>query len=325
MSVKVGRVVEHAAKALGTPIAKFLENIEASVTPPNSRSEFSKTMTRDYKPGSIIRCSWQFASAVLDYLDEHRDDIADERSRLSAYDDCMSVLTDTVHRNKRYGFFATDILPASERASQFAGSYALVRQETGERGLIRQELLVLDHAGTAERPGRALGTLITPEIITRGIWAASDKTLTYMGWGRRQNYSIGFVAMEFVWPDDRRDLLAGILFGTSSIEGTPVVLPLLAVKLPEGVSRHAWQALCDRSDAELRREFEGCGRYKKQPADLREILDGFAIAKDTRVMTAAAMIAPLRALGKEPRSFILPGVREFAERNVVEPPEPPAP
>lgn len=321
MSIKIGRVVEHAARALGAPVDTFLKAIEEFGTPPNGRSEFSKTMSRDYVPGSDIRCTWQFASVVLDYLDLRRLEVVDSDSYRLVYGDCMAVLKEGVHRSRRYSHFATDILPGSERATQLAGGYALIRQETGEKGRMRQELLVLDRAGPAERPARTLGTLITPEIITRGIWTASEKTLTYMGCGRKQNYSIGFVAMEFVWADDRRDLLAGILFGTSSIEGTPVVLPLLAIKLPEVISRSAWQVLCDRPDAELRREFGGCGRYKKEPSELRDILDGFAIEKDTRVMAAGAMIAPLRALEKEPSSFILPGVSTFVAQNVTAPSE----
>ena len=323
MTLYVGQVVLQASRALGVSAAQFLEAIRIFGTTPDSRSEFSKTMQRDYHPGAgkEIRCTWQFSAAVLDYLDRHHSEIVDEESYRLVYRDCMRLITHQDHRNRRYAYFATDVLPGAERAHWFAGVYALIRQETGEKGRMRQEVLVLDHAGAIERPGRALGTLITPEIVTRGIWAASEKTLTYMGCGRREVYSIGFVSMEFVWPDDRRDLLAGILFGTSSIEGTPVVLPVLAVKLEISASRLALQALCDRPDAELRRLFGQAGRYQDEPAELRAILDGFAIQKETRVMTAAAMISPLRALTNEPGTFILPGIRDFIDQHATEPTE----
>jgi hypothetical protein len=315
MAVKVGKIVEQAARAVGSGVEEFLHQIEIFATPPGSESEFSKTMTKDYGTNSKIRCTWQFASAVMDYLHLHRSEIRDEGSFANVRRDCMEVLADSGHRLKRYGYFVTDILPTSERVENIAGAYALLRQDTGD-GLMRQELLILHHGGGAEKAGRTLGTFITPDIVSRGVWTISEKTLAYFGCGRRRNFSVSMVTLEFALPQDSPDVFGGILCGTSSIEGEPVVLPLIAIKIPETTSKAGLQALCDQPDAQLRIGFADCGIYKKDPPELKAVLDGFALDEKKRFMAARDLIIPLRGLGKPARSFILPGVRKFLQDNL---------
>jgi len=314
MTIRVGKVVEHAAKALAVSVDDFLRRLEVFATPPNGRSEFSKTMTKDYRVDSTIRCTWQFASAVLDFLHENENELHDARSFEVVRRDCMEVLTQPTHRIRRYGYFATDILPASERAVKVAGVYAVIRQDTGD-GRMRQELLILDHDGSGEKTGRLLGTFVTPEILTRGIWTTSQDTLSFLGAGRRKNFSVSFVSLGFALPDDSLDILGGVLCGTSSIEGLPVILPLLAIKIPHAKSRRAWVEFCDWPDAKLRTSFEGCGLYKKDPQELKSILDNFKLHQ-SQILLARDLITPFRQLERPAASFVLPGINKFVRENL---------
>jgi hypothetical protein len=315
MAIKVGKIVNAASQALDITADAFLHRIEVFATPRNGQSEFSKTMTKDYRSDSSIRCTWQFASAVLDFLYVHKKEIRDARSLASVERDCMEVLRQPTHRVRRYSYFATDVLPASERAESLTGLYAVVRQDTGD-GRMRQELLVLNRSGSADTKGRLLGTFVTPEIVTRGVWTTSQDTLSFTGAGRRKDFSVSIVTFGFALPDDSVDVLGGVLCGTSSIEGLPVLLPLLAFKIPGAYPPDALVEFCDQPDAKLRGALEASGRYKKDPPELRSILDNFELHK-SRILGARDLVLPFRGLGKPAASYILPGIRKLAQANVA--------
>ncbi|MEA2821187.1 MAG: hypothetical protein QOJ86_3191 [Bradyrhizobium sp.] len=310
--VRVGPVVGRAAKALGMKTPEFLKAIEAFARLPGGDTEFSKTMAKDYHAESKIKCSWQFASAVLDYLSVHKSEIVDDAAFREGQAACVAVLTDSNHRLKRYGYFVTDILPRTATLDDLSGPYAVVRRDTGDSRL-RQELLILHHSGSAEKAGRTLATLITPEIVSRGIWGVSSNTLYVAAFGRRMDLSGGVVAVECALPEDSHDVFGGILLGKSSIEGVPVVLPLLAIKVPSVVSRGKLQALCDASDAHLRATFTGRGAYSEEPKDLAMVLDSFTLNKDKRLMEPRDLVRPLRALGRPLAEYILPGIIKFLD------------
>lgn len=302
MGIKVGAVVDSSAKALGLTTEEFLEGIEALTTPPKARSEFSKRMTIDYTAKSQIRCSWQFASAVLDYLYLHHHEVRDSESLKVARRDCMKVLTDAKHRLKRFSYFATDILPASGEIDSLVGAYAIVRHDTGDDQM-RQDLLILQHSGTAEKAGRTLATYLTPHVVVRGVWGISENTLFITGYVRREDFAFSIATLEFALPADTRQAFGGILCGTSSIEGYPVVLPLLAIQIPGGDSRERLQTLCDRPDARLRTEFTSCGAYAKEPEELKAILDSIVLNSKKRFVEARDFVLPLRVLKQTPQSL----------------------
>ena len=314
MTITVGTVVNHAAKALGLSVREFLERIQEAVTPPNRPGEFSKTMVKDYtaKPGT--RCSWQFASAVLDYLYLQRDRVQDSVSFEAARRASMDILTDRKHRPKRYDYFATDVLPGvAGEIDSLVGAYAIVRSDTGDDRRLRQDLLILQHGGTAEKTGRTLAMFLTPHLVARGVWGISENTLFVIGYLRREDFSFSFVTLQFALPTDRREAFGGILCGTSSIEGLPVTLPLLALRLPLSNIRQKLQILCDRPDAQLRTEFVDCGAYLQdpEPQDLKDILNKIVLNSEKRIVEAKDFVGPLRTLRSPPQSFILPGLTNF--------------
>ena len=324
MTISVGNIVEHGARSLGKPVNKFLQDLE-HFAKAAGESALSKTMQKDYGADSTIRCSWEFAAAVLDFLyseiHNEKSGIAESDSFSKVRADCMNILTK--HRATRYGSFANHVLPGSERAGRQSGLYALIRKDTGD-GKIRQDLFVLDHTGQADKAGRTFGTLLTSDLISRGIWSMSPKVLTFISCGRKQNNATDFVTIEFALPDGRRDVLGGILCGTSTSDGWPVVVPVLAIKIPSAVSRGVLRTFCDRPDAQLRRDFSGRGTYKKNetvPPELRDILQSRAFSDERRYLAASDLLAPFQEIEHPEETFVLPSLRSFVDEQITKVPQ----
>jgi hypothetical protein len=178
----------------------------------------------------------KFAHLVLNYLDGRRpgrrlaeppESVTRAKSWRDARAICKSVLRK--ERNRRYeGMPGSD--PGSQAIlSQIVGAYALCRQETSDQKY-RQELVILQNVATTKAP-RCHCTYVSENVVTRGEWMLVGNVVYCSMSGTRldNTYEIGGMYLSHLASDE---LLSGFLAGAGTDSKIPVVMPVVAVKIP---------------------------------------------------------------------------------------------
>jgi len=69
------------------------------------------------------------------------------------------------------------------------------------RDLARSRRGLVDRA---RLPGRRIA--VTPDAVVRGVWGISVRTLFFVGYWRRRDFSISVAMLEFALPEDIPDV-----------------------------------------------------------------------------------------------------------------------